>query len=130
MDQEGGHCILYSEDDLYDVPDTHDSNLENEKGTITSQLEHTGDDSQPMTKAFITTAENTSKVMKVVDADDVCFFLTATSFEESLVRSHFTQWIALFVGYNRNANGTLREIPNPLKEHLIRVFTEQGRHED
>jgi hypothetical protein len=128
MDQEGGHCILESEDDLYKAPDAHDSELEDEEDSLTLHSEHTVDDSRPMIKALITTAENASKGMKVVDADDMCFSLAATSFEEFLVRIYFTHWILRFTGLNiRNATC---EMPAPLKEHLIRIFTEQGRHLD
>jgi hypothetical protein len=61
-------------------------------------------------------------------AEDVDIILHATSFEEFLVRVYFSQWTNYVVNaYELECEELDKNIPDNVKEYLIRVYTKQGR---
>lgn len=69
-----------------------------------------------------TAAEKDAGIRAACNVDDFELSLFATSFEEFLVRTYFTEWADWLIN-----NEEVEKIPNNLKEYLVHVYTKAGR---
>jgi hypothetical protein len=122
LDRDGGHCILgstYNFQFYYDQPSSTYDDLSDTSDRVHIRSQRLR--KQEKLQAALTTTDREVGCEIVCDAIDFDLQLHATSFEEFLVRTYYEEWATWFTD---DEPGNL---PDPLKEYLVHVFSEKGR---
>jgi hypothetical protein len=104
LDAQGGECVIGTEVNL--------ASMANGPGPD-------GDDSDDE-------EDDEVNIMDYVDIDHAEVRLHATGFEEFLIRTYFAEW-ASFFGSPDDDTQEKRELPQALREHLYKAFSDRGR---